>query len=345
MGIIRKLLRNRILIHLLFSLSVVGCIVYINKLGFNITGVPAKSSWIGQYLGCFFILFCIYLGRWISRKYWYNNIPQRNFFLISLICWVAILTCWWGVVVLFFAPTAGFLELTIAHGPFLTIAFIGGILIKLVRTSISNQISNAKSAAEQSKSELSVLQSHLSPHFLFNTLNNLYGISLTQHEKIPALLLKLSELLRYSVYDAKEMFVPLKDEIAYLNNYIQFEEIRIGNRLVLNNLIEEKVDSNIKIAPMLLIIFIENAFKHAKDTTELQMFIDLKLNIKDDSIYFTSRNSHTTNKSENNITHKNSGFGLSSVTRRLELLYPKEYYLKIENSELYYFVELKLKIK
>jgi LytS/YehU family sensor histidine kinase len=287
----------------------------------------------------------MYLGRWVSKNYWFKDTPLRKFYLYSLLCPVIIVAGWWTFVKLFFAPNAGFMELTIASGPFFTIAFFGGILIKLVRTSISREIQNAKSATEQIKGELYILQSQLSPHFLFNTLNNLYGISLTQHEKIPSLLLKLSELLRYSVYNAKEMFVPLKDEIEYINNYIQFERIRIGERLVLNNAIVENVETNIRIAPMLLIIFIENAFKHAKDTTELQMFIDLTLKIKEDAIFFASKNSHSTNKSENSITHKNSGFGLSSVTKRLDLLYPNEYDLKIENNELFYYVELKLKIK
>ena len=340
-----KLIKNRIFLHILFCLSVFCCIRYINTLGFSITGLPRNNSALNQYFGSTCILISIYWGRWVSKNYWFKDTPQRKFYLFSLLFPVIIVVGWWTLIKLFFAPNAGFMELTIASGPFFIIAFFGGILIKLVRTSISREIRNAKSTAEQSKSELSILQSQLSPHFLFNTLNNLYGISLTQHEKIPSLLLKLSELLRYSVYGAKEMFVPLKDEIDYINNYIQFEKIRIGERLVLNNAIVENVDAGIRIAPMLLIIFIENAFKHAKDTTELQMFIDLTLKIKDDSIFFTSKNSYSSNKSENSITYKNSGFGLNSVTKRLELLYPDEYDLKIENTDLFYYVKLKLKIK
>lgn len=340
-----NLIKNRIFLHILFCLAVFCCIRYINALGFSITGLPRNNTALNQYFGYTYILISIYLGRGVSKNYWSKDTPQRKFYLYSLLFPVIIVAGWWIFMRLFFAPNAGFMELSIAYGPFFIIAFFSGMLIKLVRTSISREIQNAKSAAEQSKSELTILQSQLSPHFLFNTLNNLYGISLTQHEKIPSLLLKLSELLRYAVYDAKEMFVPLKDEIEYINNYIQFERIRIGERLVLNNAIVENVDTNIRIAPMLLIIFIENAFKHAKDTTELQMFIDLTLKINNDSILFTSKNSHSTIKSESRITHKNSGFGLSSVTKRLELLYPDEYDLKIENNELFYSVELKLKIK
>jgi sensor histidine kinase YesM len=340
-----KLIKNRVSLHILFCAAIFCCIRYIDTLGFSITGLPRNNSAQNEYFGYAFILISIYLGRWVSKNYWFKDTPQREFYLFSLLFPVVIVTVWWTLIKLFFAPNAGFMELTIASGPFFIIAFFSGMLIKLVRTSISREIRIAKSATEQIKSELSILQSQLSPHFLFNTLNNLYGISLTQQEKIPSLLLKLSELLRYSVYDAKETFVPLKDEIIYINNYIQFEEIRIGERLELNNAIEENVDSDIRIAPMLLIIFIENAFKHAKDTTELKMFIDLTLKTYDDQIFFTCRNTHNKKNQASSITHKNSGFGLTSVTKRLELLYPGEYDLKIENNGFNYYVELKLKIK
>jgi sensor histidine kinase YesM len=99
--------------------------------------------------------------------------------------------------------------------PGLVLSISLGMLIKMMRSSIRGQLQDARSSAEQSQSELKLLQSQLSPHFLFNTLNNIYGISLSQHEKVPTLLLKLSALLRYSVYDAKEEYVPLRDEMEY----------------------------------------------------------------------------------------------------------------------------------
>jgi hypothetical protein len=345
MGIIRKLIKNRIVLHLVFCFVVASSMLYLSSLGFSISGIPVSTRGAGQYPGYFFILFCIYLGRWITKKYWHDIIPSGKFFLFSIFCWIGILAIWWSIIVLFYAPNAGFLEFSIGYGPFLTIAFTGGILIKLIRTSITNQIKNAELAAEQSKSELRILQSQLSPHFLFNTLNNIYGISLTQKEKIPSLLLKLSELLRYSVYEAKEMFVPLKDEIAYIKNYIQFEKIRLGDRLELNDAIEEISDSRIKIVPMLLIIFIENSFKHAKGTKTEKMIIDFRLKVDGDSIFFTSKNSYDKGKSEKNILTINSGFGLDSAARRLGLIYPDEHVLKIKNDESYYYVELKLKIR
>ncbi|MET0300938.1 MAG: histidine kinase, partial [Flavitalea sp.] len=117
--------------------------------------------------------------------------------------------------------------------PLLISGMLVGLLTYILTNSIRKNLEQAKVTATQSQSELSLLHSQLSPHFLFNTLNNMYGISITNHEKLPALLLKLSELLRYSLYQVQDEFVPVKNEIAYLENYIEFERLRMGNRLQL----------------------------------------------------------------------------------------------------------------
>lgn len=227
--------------------------------------------------------------------------------------------------------------------PFTLFSVCLGVTIQIVRTNMQYQLQEAKATAEQSRSELRFLQSQLSPHFLFNTLNNIYGISLTQHEKIPALLLKLSDLLRYSVYDAKELFVPLKNEIAYIKNYIGFEKIRIGDKLMLEETYEE-VDTPFNIAPMLLIVFVENAFKHSKNTTEEKIHIRIMLKKWANSILFSVENSYDGN-TEKNIVEKDSGFGLENVTKRLELLYNGEYDLTAEKKDGFYKVMLQLKSK
>jgi LytS/YehU family sensor histidine kinase len=157
--------------------------------------------------------------------------------------------------------------------------------------------------------------------------------------------LKLSDLLRYSVYDAKELFVPLKDELAYINNYIDFEKIRIGDRLVLTTSIEAVINDDIKIAPMLLIVFIENAFKHSKNTIEKEVFIDITLTRWVYLILFSVKNSYTNIKDENNLLTKDKGLGLANVMKRLQLLYADQYDLKVENKEGFYSVMLQLKVK
>jgi sensor histidine kinase YesM len=229
--------------------------------------------------------------------------------------------------------------------PFILASIGLGALIKLVRTIGERHLTEARAEAAHSQGELNALQSQLSPHFLFNTLNNLYGLSISQHEKIPPLLLKLSELLRYSVYEANEMFVPLKDEIAYLNNYIEFEKLRIGDKLVLNANIEEPASAEIKVAPMLLIVFVENAYKHSKNTSDQQIFIDISLKTWENFVLFTIKNSHSRNHHEKSAVNKHSGYGMANVQKRLELLYSNQHNLEIQDGDDYYKVVLQLKTK
>ena len=217
-----------------------------------------------------------------------------------------------------------------------------GLLIKLIREKIKRQIIRAETKAENSKSELQLLQSQLSPHFLFNTLNNLYGLSLHEQEKLPPLLLKLSELLRYSVYEAKELYVPIREEIDYLKNYIEFEKLRIGNRLDLKMELEEISDSKVKIAPMMLIVFVENAFKHSKDTQDERVFVDIGLKRWGNSILFRVKNSFQTQEKEENGV---GGLGLKNVKKRLDLLYANAHELQIAKTENNFEVNLRLHVK
>ncbi|NIJ51230.1 sensor histidine kinase [Dyadobacter arcticus] len=229
--------------------------------------------------------------------------------------------------------------------PFVISSIMLGMLIKTVRAFGKRELQEARSVAAHNQSELHLLQSQLSPHFLFNTLNNLYGLSLTQHEKIPPLLLKLSDLLRYSVYDSNEIFVPLKDELAYIDNYTEFEKIRIGERLVLKTDMDKPTDPNIKIAPMLLIVFIENAFKHSKNTADELIYIDMSLKTWNNLILFSIKNSFSKSAEEHKIMNKSSGFGLANVKKRLEILYPKDHELTINEDATSYEVILRLKSK
>ncbi|HSB94694.1 MAG TPA: histidine kinase [Flavitalea sp.] len=228
--------------------------------------------------------------------------------------------------------------------PYILLGVLCGIEVILARLYFVQQVNESTLTAAHSKSELQLLQSQLSPHFLFNTLNNLYGLSITQHEKVPPLLLKLSELLRYSVYDAKELFVPLKSEVEYINNYIQFEKIRMGERLQLTTEIETLKSEALKIAPMLLIVFIENAFKHSKNTTDKHILVNIALKTWGSTVLFSVKNSYA-KESSKTISNKNdSGVGMANAMKRLELLYPEKYHLKVEDKDGIYNVMLQLNV-
>lgn len=332
-------LRVFILICLIASIPVYWATLFYIQL---VTGLEIEELAVAATI-CFFLFF--YIG-WCLPNHWAlksKKVLNIVFSILAII--IAAGVIWLFAHADFPLHSMPAINLLLYWLPFIILSMAIAMLIKLYWESITNQIQQANVTAAQSRSELNLLQSQLSPHFLFNTLNNLYGLSISQHEKIPTLLLKLSDLLRYSVYDAKELFVPLKNELAYINNYIDFEKIRIGDRLVLTTSIETVTTEEIEIAPMLLIVFIENAFKHSKNTIEDKIFIEITLKIWSDSILFSVKNSHTDTNNENNNLRTDSGLGLANATKRLELLYENKYDLKIENKEGFYSVMLQLKVK
>jgi len=292
---------------------------------------------------CF--LAAVFTGRYIARIWTAGMKSVSNSYMVALVILIIACVSW----IFFHAdfPLRGreAINLLLFLLPLMIMGIALGMLIKMARAISQKQLDAARAGEAHSKSELHLLQSQISPHFLFNTLNNMYGLSITQHEKLPALLLKLSELLRYSVYDATAVYVPLKDEMVYINNYIEFEKIRIGDRLMLTTEFEENIGADIKIAPMLLIVFIENAFKHSKNSAEDKIFIEITLRTWGNLILFSVKNSQSKSKEDTAMIDKNSGFGLASVNKRLDLLYTKGHELTIQNDEKYYNVMLQLKMK
>jgi hypothetical protein len=311
---------------------------YVRSLGVHEDEAVSFASTVCFMMG-------VFAGRYISQ-FWASTLKALPKMEVLGLAAVVVICIGW----LFFHadfPLQGRtgINLMLFWVPFAIVSILTGVLIKVIHGVTENQLQEAQTIAAHSKTELHLLQSQLSPHFLFNTLNNMYGISITDHQKIPALLLKLSELLRYSVYDATEIYVPLKDELTYINNYIEFEKIRIGERLILSTDIEEIRDANIKIAPMMLIVFVENAFKHSKNTADQQIFIDIKLKTWGNSILFSVKNSYGKDEQEKTQFNNNSGLGLANVSKRLELLYSSAHMINVQSDALYYNVDLQLKMK
>lgn len=227
---------------------------------------------------------------------------------------------------------------------FVIIFFLLGVLLSIGRATIMRQMRETMITQQHRESELQLLRSQLSPHFLFNVLNNLYGLSLANDNKVPGLLLKLSDLLRYSVYDTGKEYVPLMNELAYIDNYIELEKIRIGDKLSLVSDIQKTNIEGINIAPMLLIVFIENAFKHSKNTVLPDIQIETSLKVIDDILIFKVRNSYSDAASEYR-RNESPGIGLDVTLKRLELLYPGKYTLEKTKENGYYHIKLQLKIK
>jgi len=215
----------------------------------------------------------------------------------------------------------------------LVLALAFATAIKLAKDSFTRR-------QQDKEAELKLLKAQLNPHFLFNTLNNLYGLSVVKSEKLPGLMLKLSDLLRYSLYETKDTEVSLQKEITYLENYIALEKIRLEDQTDIE--FEKSGDLNSKsIAPMLLIVFVENAFKHLGDLKNGKSYVKVKLKIDKDKLIFECEN--TFDKNYTNPPEKpNGGIGLKNVRKRLELLYSKNYQLIESHNNTSYNVILKL---
>ncbi|MEB0279772.1 MULTISPECIES: sensor histidine kinase [unclassified Mucilaginibacter] len=183
--------------------------------------------------------------------------------------------------------------------------------------------------------ELSFLKSQINPHFLFNSLNSIYSLAYQKSDTTPEAILKLSEIMRYMLYECNDNRVELTKELQYLQNYIDLQKIRFGNSAFINFEVTGEV-TNQHIVPLLLISFIENAFKHGVANDALSPII-LKINLGDGHLnFFIQNKKHTHNRDPS------GGIGLANVRRRLDLLYPGKYNLDIRDEADTYTVQLSL---
>jgi LytS/YehU family sensor histidine kinase len=189
------------------------------------------------------------------------------------------------------------------------------------------------------EAELQLLKGQLNPHFLFNTLNNLYGLSVLKSDKLPNLMLKLSDLLRYSLYETKEKLVLLENEVKYIENYISLEKIRLEDQTKIE-FTKSGNFTNKKIAPMLLIVYVENAFKHLDLTSENSSVI-IEIKLKGNQFLFNCKNTCDVS-ANNNLEKGKSGIGLQNAKKRLDLIYPNNHQLKIKKDTENYTVNLTL---
>ncbi len=188
--------------------------------------------------------------------------------------------------------------------------------------------------------ELSALKNQLNPHFLFNTLNNLYALAVERSKRTPEVIERLSEILDYMLYGCKEDYVSLEKEITLIENYLALEKIRYGKRV--NITFEKRSSPSAHIAPLLLLTFIENAFKHGVSEELKVAEIAISLTTEDKMIVFKSSNTkYQTFRSKDSIT-TTEALGMDNVKKQLELLYPQRHELVIDDRAKSYGVSLKI---
>lgn len=213
--------------------------------------------------------------------------------------------------------------------------FILSIGYKIALSWISINQRNREIEAEMLKSELSYLKAQINPHFFFNTLNTIYALTLSKSEKASEATLLLSQIVRYVLDKSKEDFVSLQEEVLYLEDYINLQKLRFSTALNVNfNIVGDPDKYN--IAPLIMIPFIENAFQYGV-STHYTSEIDILIEAKEDKVYFKVNN-HIY-KSDNNVFDRNS-IGIENTRKRLDLIYPGNYSLVINNQNDSFQVEL-----
>lgn len=228
---------------------------------------------------------------------------------------------------------------------FIYVAFTS--LLKFVNDWIALQDLNLKLVkTEQQKleAELKTLKGQLNPHFLFNSLNNIYSLALIKSEKVPGLILRLSDLMRHIIYESRENYISLEKEIDFVDNFVELQKIRASEQLQIRYDIKGKMPPAM-IAPLLFEPFIDNAFKHGLPGSDKQDFIHISFDFGTPGwLKFRIENNFDTG--ENNSEKKDGGIGIANVKQRLQHLYPAEdYALEIEHKNQLYSVNLHLKLK
>jgi LytS/YehU family sensor histidine kinase len=192
---------------------------------------------------------------------------------------------------------------------------------------------------EKTHNELKALRSQVNPHFLFNSLNNIYSLSLKKADETPQVILALSDMFRYMIYETGEDLIELTKEVAFLEKYIKLQQIRSDQKADIT--FDVNGDTHgIKVAPLVFLPFLENSFKHGIKGDTTGGYVHLRIDIDRDTIHFQLSNNK--GKADDIEKEKKSGIGLENVRRRLELQYPGNHTLDIKESEDGFFVSLKL---
>jgi two-component system, LytTR family, sensor kinase len=287
------------------------------------------------YIGFFYLNAALLIPQFIyKRKY-------RQYALIIVISFVIILFITW--LVLFQLLWQGQKPFNLSgHTLFNFFFFLfilaGSTAYSMIKDRVRADRISREKETENLKTELSLLRSQASPHFMFNVLNNMVALARKKSDLLEPSLLKFSSLMRYMLYEADEDKVPLEKEIEYLQSYIDLQQQRFGKNVQLNIDLNNP-DTTYEIEPMLLIPFVENAFKHGTGLIE-GAIINVQLKVGNNKLFFEVKNKFNTAPAE--IKDKTPGIGLANVKRRLNLLYGNKHSLVITEKDNWFTASLQL---
>ena len=330
---------SKIGLHLLFWMLIVTYFAW----GFGLDVHPKQSFLNALFYLPGHLIMVYTLLYFLVPKY----LLQRKFlpFFIGFIIAVSICTIYTIIAQLSVNndPTVGGAKITVGRNilPFIHVGAIA-TSIKLLKHWYFQKRKTIEAEQQKTVAELKLLKAQLHPHFLFNTLNNLYSHTLEASPKSPEIVMKLSGLLRFMIYESNTPKIPLIKEIELLQNYISLEQLRYGERLEISISISGAIEEY-QIAPLLLLPFLENAFKHGTSKQIDQCWISFSLTIEHDTMYFKLVNSIDP-KADVNI-EKLGGLGLQNVLRRLQLLYKDHFILHTDKLDEVFVVTLDLELE
>jgi sensor histidine kinase YesM len=342
-ALLNNLFQNRILQHILFWSASYYYLIH----SFSITNNIERIDFI--YTGVFHVT--IVLAVYINLYVLIPRLLGKKRYLLYALCVIALLAVTAQLNIFIFSYAIDYFlpgYFFVSNFSFLQLVQFGFVymgittLLKLSRAwfklleSKNNVIQLEK---EKVNTELLFLKMQINPHFLFNSLNNIYSLTLKKDAMAPDSILKLAEVMRYMIYESNESMVPLQKEINYINNYIDLQRLRIRD----NASIVFEITGNTEswyIAPLILLVFIENGFKHGIKATIHQSFVNILIHVNNDNLHMMVENSKGVIDHVEKDTFR--GLGLENVKRRLELLYPGKYELMINDTEEKYTAVLQL---
>jgi len=219
------------------------------------------------------------------------------------------------------------------------------LIIKIFKYWNQTNIKNKELAKINLENRMQLLRNQIHPHFLFNTLNNLYSLAIEKSDKVPEIIIKISDILRYMLKEHNKKIVTLKEELEIIYTYIELEKLRYGKEfnIEINNEVDNVYHSIIQNPPLVLFTFVENAFKHGPGKSTHQSWIKIDIKYQSGIFTFMVKNSKEQDNNQNN--NKNNGLGLKNVKATQELFFPDRYSLEIIDKPYVFTAILKIDYK